>query len=75
MLFCGQVILLKTNLFNNNKNQEYLKSVKVWTQIRPDILSGLIWVQTLCLSYQHTSVANKKLKLTVYYDMYTAQNI
>ena len=25
----------------------------VWIQIRPDILSGLIWVQTVCIGYQH----------------------
>ena len=24
----------------------------VWIQIRPDILSGLIWVQTVCKGYQ-----------------------
>ena len=26
----------------------------VWIQIRPDILSGLIWVQTVCKGYQQT---------------------
>ena len=30
----------------------------VWIQIRPDILSGLIWVQTVCKGYQQiTKVA------------------
>ena len=24
-----------------------------WIQIRPNVLSGLIWVQTVCKSYQH----------------------
>ena len=27
----------------------------VWIQIRPDILSGLIWVQTVCRGYQQTT--------------------
>ena len=27
----------------------------VWTQIRPDVLSGLIWVQTVCKGYQQTT--------------------
>ena len=27
----------------------------VWIQIRPDILSGLIWVQTVCKGYQQMS--------------------
>ena len=35
----------------------------VWTQIRPDILSGLICGQTVCKGYQQTSIKGKKLKL------------
>ena len=27
----------------------------VWIQNRPDILSGLIWVQTVCMGYQQTT--------------------
>ena len=27
----------------------------VWIQIRPNILSGLIWVQTVCNGYQQTT--------------------
>ena len=34
----------------------------VWTQIRPDILSGLIWVQTVCKGYQQTTQVGKELK-------------
>ena len=30
-------------------------SQTVWIQIRPDSLSGLIWVQTICKSYQQTT--------------------
>ena len=26
-----------------------------WIQIRPDILSGLIWVQSVCKGYQQTT--------------------
>ena len=36
----------------------------VWIQIRPDILSGLIWVQTVCKGYQQTKkspLAGKEL--------------
>ena len=29
----------------------------VWNQIRPDILSGLIWDQTVCKGYQQTTKA------------------
>ena len=28
----------------------------VWIQIRPDILSGLIWVQIVCTGYQQTTL-------------------
>ena len=28
----------------------------------PDILSGVIWVQTVCKDYQQTTVAGKDLK-------------
>ena len=30
-----------------------------WVQIRPDILSCLIWVQTVCKSYQQTTLGDR----------------
>ena len=33
----------------------------VWTLIRPDNSSGLIWVQTVCQDYQQTTLLDKKL--------------
>ena len=30
-----------------------------WIQIRPDILSGLIWVQTVCKGYQQMTLVGK----------------
>ena len=30
-------------------------------QIRPDILSGLIWVQTVCKGYEQTTLVGKEL--------------
>ena len=36
----------------------------VWMQIRPDGLSGLIWVQTVCKGYQHRTLASKELFFT-----------
>ena len=32
----------------------------VWNQIRPDVLSGLIWVQTVCEGYQQTTLVGKE---------------
>ena len=34
-----------------------------WTQIRPDILLDLIWVQTVCIGYQQTTLVGKELML------------
>ena len=31
----------------------------LWIHIRPDILSGLIWVQTVCLSFQQTALEDQ----------------
>ena len=31
----------------------------VWIQIRPNILSGLIWVQTACKGYQQKILVGK----------------
>ena len=36
----------------------------IWNQIRPDVLSGLIWVQTVCKGCQRTTLASKELKAT-----------
>ena len=38
----------------------------VWIQIRPDILSGLIWVQTVCKIYLQTTPAGKGLSMSVF---------
>ena len=34
-----------------------------WFQIRPDVLSGLIWVQTVCKSYQQTTLGDKRVNV------------
>ena len=33
----------------------------VWIQIRPDILSGLIWIQTVCKGCHRKTLAGKEL--------------
>ena len=35
----------------------------VWTQIRSDVLLGLIWVQTICKSYEQTTLGDKEATL------------
>ena len=53
--------LLSADFFQYQPFQKILSRIlseyqTVWTQIRPDILSGLIWVQTVCKSYQQTTL-------------------
>ena len=42
--------------------QEYHQCQTVWIQIRPDIKSVLIWVQTVCKDYQQTTKVNTTKK-------------
>ena len=53
--------------FVQNKHQGTCQTVK--TQIRPDILSGLIWVQTVCKVYEQTTQAGKELIIMTYHQM------
>ena len=41
--------------FQNNLSGMPSGCQTVWIQIRPDFLSGLIWVQTVCKNYQQTT--------------------
>ena len=41
--------------------QEYHQSQTVWIQIRPDIMSGLILVQSVCKSYQQMTLVGSIL--------------
>ena len=53
--------------FQNQLFQKILSGIPsecqtVLMQIRPDILSGLIWIQTICKGYQQTTLVCKELK-------------
>ena len=41
--------------------QEYHQCQIVWIQIRPDVLSGLIWVQNVCKGYLQRTLGDKGL--------------
>ena len=45
--FCRLLIYFKINFFKKKIYQECHWWQRIWIQIRPDILSGLIWVQTV----------------------------
>ena len=60
--FLCRNLRFKINFFENFF-QEYNLSVKqIGSHIRPNISSGLIWVQTVCKGYQQTTVGHKELK-------------
>ena len=50
---CG--LFLLNEIFQKNLPGIPSECQTVWIQIRPDILSGLIWVQTVCKGYQQTT--------------------
>ena len=57
ILFCGLLIFSKlaVSKYSFRKSSE---CQTVWIQIRPDILLGLIWVQSACKSYQQMTLAD-----------------
>ena len=59
-IFCRLLIFSKLTF--SRKNSGTLSEYQVvWIQIRTDILSVLIWVQTVCKGYQQTTLAGKEL--------------
>ena len=46
--------------------QKYHLCQKDWNQIRPDLLSGLIWFQTVCKVYQQMILAGKVLNNDIF---------
>ena len=64
VFFCRRLIFFKIIkiIFFQNQLQEYHQCQTVWIQIRPDMWSGLIWIQTICKGYQQTTLGGKELK-------------
>ena len=57
--FCCLLIFFKINFFEKFF-LEYDHSVTIWFQIRPDTMSGRIWVQTVCKGYQQVTLVCKE---------------
>ena len=65
MLFC-RLDFFKSKLIPKNLSGIPSECQKDQTQIRPEILSGLIWVQTVCKGYQQmtkVAIAGKELRV------------
>ena len=59
MLFCRLLILFKNKLFRKILLGIPSECQTVWIQIRPDILSGLMWVQPGCKSSQQSTLVKE----------------
>ena len=63
------LIFFKINFFRKSfKNM--IRVSTVWIQIRPDILSGLTWIQTVCNNYQQTTLGDIVLILMPFTDQF-----
>ena len=61
-MFCRLLIFFKINSFGKFF-QEFHQCQIVWIHIRPDIMSGLILVQTVCKCYQQTILGDKESEI------------
>ena len=60
------MFLSSADFFHNQHFVKILSKIPsecqtVWIQIRHDILSGLIWIQTICKCYQQTALAGEEI--------------
>ena len=67
--------LSSADFFQNQLVRKILSGIPsecqiVWIQIRPDILLGLIWVQSICKSYQQTTLGDKELNTQSHSSMF-----
>ena len=59
--YCRLLIFFQNQLFRKILSGIPSECQLVWIQISPDILSGLICVQTDCKEFQQTTLAGKEL--------------
>ena len=65
MLFCCLLIFFKINFFQKILSGIPSECQTVWIQIRPEIILGLILLQTVCKGYQQTTLLGKELNMHV----------
>ena len=61
--------LSSADFFQNQIFQKHLSGIPSdyqtnWIQIRPHIMSGLVWVQSVCKDYEQTTLVGNELRLT-----------
>ena len=63
MFFSPLLIFFQNQLFRKILSEISVMCRTVWIQIRTDVLSGLIWVKTVCKGYKQMTVVGKVGKL------------
>ena len=61
VFFCCLLRFFSKSTFLKNSCKIPSECQTVWVQIRPDVLSGLIWVQIVFKWYQQMALVDKKL--------------
>ena len=61
MLFLSSADFFKINFLKKNLSAITPECQTDWNQIRPDFLSGLILVQSVCKGYEQTAIVDKEL--------------
>ena len=69
------LFLLSADFFQNQLYRKILSRIPSecqtnWIQIRPDVLSGLIWVQSVCKGYEPMTLEHKELNLFLFHTPY-----
>ena len=59
MLFCHLLFFFKINFSGKILFGIPSECQTIWIQVKPDNLSGLIWVQTVCKGYQQMTLIGK----------------
>ena len=64
--FLSSADLFSKSFFRNIFSGIPSECQTVWIQIRPDVLSGLVWIQTVCNGYQQTTLVGKEDTASLY---------
>ena len=70
--FLSSADFFQNQLFRKNLSGIPSECQTDWIQIRPTILSGLIWVQSVCKDYDQMTLVDKELKVS---NMHTVFNL
>ena len=60
-LFLHLIFFFQNQLFRRILSGIQAECQTFWVQVRPDIWSGLVWVQTDCKSYQQMTLGDKRV--------------